>query len=52
MKNGVHSCSEMNIMDDLGWIMELWGEKNDRSSILCFLRFFVAVMEESKIVMD
>ena len=40
MKNGVHSCSEMNIMDDLGWIMELWGEKNDRSSILCFLRLY------------
>ena len=34
---GFISCSEMNVMDDLGWMMELQRERNDHSSILCIL---------------
>ena len=37
---GFISCSEMNVMDDLGWRMELQRERNDHSSMLCFLRLY------------
>ena len=40
VKNGVLSCSEMNVMDGVERMMELQRERNDHSSILCFLRLY------------
>ena len=48
VKNGVLSCSEMNVMDDLGWMMELQRERNDHSSIPCFLRLYCCCDERVK----
>lgn len=40
VKNGVHSCSEMNVMDGVERMMELRREKSVHSSMLCFLRLY------------
>ena len=52
MKNGVHSCSEMNVMDNLGWKMELWGKRMIILQYCAFCVYIVAVMEESNMTMD
>ena len=48
VKNGVYSYSEMNVMDGIGRMMELWREKNDHSSILPFLCSYCQYDEEVK----
>ena len=48
VKNGVLSCSKMNVMDGIGRRMELQRERNDHSSIPCFLRLYCCCDERVK----
>ena len=48
VKNGVHFCSKMNIMDGIGRRMKLQRKRNDHSLILCFLCLYCRCDERVK----
>ena len=52
MKNGVLSCSEMNVMDNLGWKMELWGKRMIILYYCAFCVYTITVMGESNMAID